>query len=285
MKRVKRSILAGLLLIVVATPLYGWWRFNHAPAYYHGFNLTPPQREEAARTATNKLANVQNAAALAAAIDVRRRNQPPTTGSANPALPDPISVSFTAEELNAFYEKWAVFEGWKAAYQRDIEQPAIILQPGRMILAAKVTSLGTVASIELQPHLDDQGRFAANVTRVRLGDLPLPQRLLSGYRERLAGAIIRRMPQWRFTAQIRDDGSANGSAICATMGQLLLDTLAHQPADPIIFLPVIDRGSIPVRLIDVHVGDDTLTLTVRPMTPAERQVLQKQMRTGTALTG
>jgi hypothetical protein len=88
------------------------------------------------------------------------------------------------------------------------------------------------------------------------------------------------LPRWQAAAQLHADGSANGSAIAAQMAQLLLRTLDDRPADPVIFLPVIQRGSMPVRLLAVHVAPDVLTLTVQPMNMSESQRMIQHIRNG-----
>src|SRR4051812_8079455 len=130
-KWMKRLLLVvGIALaLLVATALTGLWMIRAEPAFYRRITLTPEQREAAAQRATNKLATIQNQAA-------RLRAAPASTRIVNAG--DEITVSFTADELNAFFEKWSNFQNWKASYQPYVEDPVVILQDGRIILAARV---------------------------------------------------------------------------------------------------------------------------------------------------
>jgi len=277
MNRPKRLLSTiAVLVAIAALLLLAWSRLHSTPAYYHRLVMTDAQREEAARSATNKLADLQNAAAQIAATSRRRATQSTTD---LPAA-GPITVSFSGEELNAFFDKWATFLGWKKSYDPYIQDPVLVLEEGRLVFAGTARDLDAVATVELQPSLDEQGRLLLTISRVRVGDLPLPQSFLGVYRQRLRAAVDRHMPRWRAAAQLREDGSANGSAIAAQMGQLLLCTLDNRAADPVIFLPVIQLGSMPVRLSAVHVGPDSLSLTVRPMNMAESQQLIQHIRAG-----
>jgi hypothetical protein len=282
MSRPKRLLLSAVLLLAIATLLLLLWsRLHRTPAYYHYLVMSDAQREAAAQSATNKLADLQNAAAQIAAL-ARRQAASNAAGAETVDVPTaaPISVSFSGEELNAFFEKWAIFLGWKKSYERYIQDPELVMQEGRLVFVGTARDLGAVATIEVEPSLDEQGQLLLTIARVRIGDLPLPQSFLGGYRQRLRDAVSRHLPLWQAAAQLHADGSANGSAIAAQMAQLLLCTLDNRPADPVIFLPVIQRGSMPVRLSAVHVGPDVLTLTVQPMNTSESQRLIERIRNG-----
>jgi hypothetical protein len=282
MTRPKRLLLTAASLVVIATLLVLLWsRLHRTPAYYHYLAMSDAQREAAAQSATNKLADLQNAAAQIAAL-ARRQAASGTSGQdgGDVAAAAPITVSFSGEELNAFFEKWASFLGWKKSYERYIQDPELVMQEGRLVFVGTARDLGAVATIELEPSLDEQGQLLLTISRVRLGDLPLPQSFLGVYRQRLRDAVTHHLPRWQAAAQLHADGSANGSAIAAQMAQLLLRTLDDRPADPVIFLPVIQRGSMPVRLLAVHVAPDVLTLTVQPMNMSESQRMIQHIRNG-----
>jgi uncharacterized protein YpmS len=280
MTRPKRLLLTAALLVVIATLLLLLWsRLHRTPAYYHYLVMSDAQREAAAQSATNKLADLQNAAAQIAAL-ARRRAASDVANAGDLQDAAPITVSFSGEELNAFFEKWASFLGWKKSYERYIQDPELVMQEGRLVFVGTARDLGAVATVELEPSLDEQGELLLTISRVRLGDLPLPQSFLGVYRQRLRDAVKSHLPRWQAAAQLHADGSANGSAIAAQMAQLLLCTLDNRSADPVIFLPVIQRGSMPVRLLAVHVAPDLLTLTVKPMNMSESQRMIQRIRNG-----
>ena len=55
---------------------------------------------------------------------------------------------------------------------------------------------------------------------------------------------------------------------------------SRQPVDPILFLPLVDQNkSVPVRITQLEIHDARLTMTVVPLTAAERSQLLQRIRT------
>ena len=77
----------------------------------------------------------------------------PTPASA-PSSRLPITVSFTDDELNAFFDKWITWNNWKAAYERHMIDPILILDDGRLILAGRIRELESVVSLHFEPRID-----------------------------------------------------------------------------------------------------------------------------------
>ena len=46
--------------------------------------------------------------------------------------------------------------------------------------------------------------------------------------------------------------------------------LHDRPAEPILFLPLVDQGAVAVKLTHIDIDDHALTLTVEPLTSDER---------------
>jgi hypothetical protein len=143
-----------------------------------------------------------------------------------------------------------------------------------------VKELNTVASLHFEPRIDEDGRLHLQLVRILGGRLPLPEAVLGSYRQRVVDSIHQQMPYWRHTADIDRNGKPNSSAVWATMGTLLINVLDHQPGDPILFLPLVEQGSVAVRLTDVTIADRMLSLTVQPLSPAERTALMDRIRNG-----
>jgi uncharacterized protein YpmS len=272
-KWMKRSLLVvGIALtLLLAVVLAGLWLIRAEPTFYRRVTLTPEQFEAAAQRATNKLATIQNQAARLHASPAATRNAV--------ASGEEITVSFTADELNAFFDKWSNFQNWKAGYQRYIEDPVVILQDGRIILAARVKELNTVASLHFAPRIDERGQLNLELARVLGGRLPLPAAVISGYEDRVTSALRRNLPAWQANAAIDNSGAANPSAISASAAKLLFHVLAHEPAEPVLYLPIMaQKGSVPVRIKNVRIENETLTLTVRPMSRDQQQALLESIR-------
>jgi hypothetical protein len=79
---------------------------------------------------------------------------------------------------------------------------------------------------------------------------------------------------------VTGNGTVNIDAVSAGLTEALLRVLHDEPAEPVIFLPVAGHGAVPARLTDVSVQDQTLSLTVRPMTPAERAAFLARVKGG-----
>ena len=71
------------------------------------------------------------------------------------AEPGATTFSFTDDELNALFNKWAELHGWKDVMSRFVEDPMIVLQNGRIIFAGKVSlkNVDTVVSVHLRRRL------------------------------------------------------------------------------------------------------------------------------------
>src|SRR5205823_2534515 len=94
-------------------------------------------------------------------------------------------------------------------------------------------------------------------------------------------SLRRNMPQWQATARIDDAGSANFAAMAATMGRLVFAATENRAAEPVLFLPLVERGrAVPVRVVDVHVSDEKLTLLVEPLTATQRRDFLSRVRIG-----
>ena len=128
---VKRLILiAGSLLVIVAAVLFLSVRLlRGTPEWYRRSTATFADREAAARRAFNKFAGIESAAAHF------RADHESTSTTHQDGKSAPITVSFSDDELNAFFEKWSNFENWKQNYDHYVDDPIIILRTGQILLA------------------------------------------------------------------------------------------------------------------------------------------------------
>jgi uncharacterized protein YpmS len=274
-KWIKRlMLLLALFLVSILAVVYGGFRmFKGVPQWYRHIAFSPAQREILASHALNELANIQNAAALA------RRNEMAGDGNALADSPVPIDVSFSDDELNAFFEKWENYANWKSNYERYVEDPLILIQQNRLILAGQVTDLGAVVSLQFDAQINPQGKLALEIDRVLAGRLPVPDMIIARYRDRLTAHLRVNLPRWRQGAAIGSDGAANSDLISASMARLFLHMLDHTPADPVLFLPLVERhANVPVRVCAVMVEDHNLKMTVLPLDAKERAALLSRIR-------
>jgi len=278
MKWFKRILLVIAILLVGVLVALGssYYLMKGTPDWYQPRHQTAQQRDDAARSAERKLADVQNWAAGAQAAETRARS-----GRAATTSPTSAAVTFTEDELNAFFYKWAEFYHWQDRYGQYLSDPVLVLRDGRLILAAQMRDLDAVVSFHFEPSLDEQGQLHLKLVRVLAGRLPMPDALWSSQKQRLERSIQAHLPQWRQNAQIDPTGIANDDAVMAGMGKLVLHLLNNQPSQPVIFLPIIHDSrvrKVPVRLLDISIEPHTLTLTVDRLTPPERTDYLQHLR-------
>jgi len=282
MKIAKRLLLAltVVLALAIVVASVGLTLYRGTPEWYHPIAMDPQRREAAAQSATNKLVMIQNEAARVRRDE--RMSERDNVATTSPA--DAITVSFSEDELNAFFDKWAVWNEWKTKYERHIADPVILLNDGRLIIAARARALNTVASLHFEPRITEDGLFDLRLVRILGGRLPLPHAVLSSYRNRMAASMARNLPRWQNTATMDAIGTPNSSAVAAAMGRLAMHALENEPADPVLFLPLVDASlrprSVAVKLSDVRIENHMLTLTVYPLNSSERAELLARIREG-----
>ena len=87
--------------------------------------------------------------------------------------------------------------------------------------------------------------------------------------------------------EMRPDGSVNDNAEMAAVGQFLMAVLEHKTVEPVLLLegnreqPGQSRV-VPVRMVDLAVKDDAITLAVEMMTAPERQAWLQRLGAGNA---
>jgi hypothetical protein len=287
MRRWTRRVLIILTLFLLSVLLF----LGATLALYKGtpdwyvVSMEPQRRAAAAMGAEEKITQTQNWAALLQGDAVRAAR---ATQQARPApatrVSDVHEVRFTQDELNALFEKWSSLYGWDSKYGQYLAEPRVILHPGRLIIAAKVTDLGTVASFHFAPAMDDRGKLHLDLVKVLGGRLPLPNALWDSYKQRLVESLNRWMPRWRAGAVIDARGAANGPAMYATLSAFVLNISRNEGGEPILFLPLLDNAkSLPVKVMRFSIDQDALVLKVRKLTPRERDELLKKIRSNSQI--
>jgi hypothetical protein len=276
LKRLFQLLLVAVLAVVLLAAV-GFVRSRQQPEWYaHVRAFDPAQAAEAARRAQDKLASSQSWAAAGTAAELRARSGVKSAASA----PSPRhTLTFTEEELNAFFNKMALVEGWNAIYDPYLSNPALILNDGKLIVAGTVKELDRVVSFHFRPSIEKKnGRLRLELESVMAGRLPMPQALFDSYRQRLAQRVQQMLPQYKAAAALRGDGSVNEEAVRAATGQLLLSVINRRSAEPVLFLKGNGYRDVPVRVVDCAIDGSTVTLAVEMMTPAERQAWMQRLR-------
>jgi hypothetical protein len=279
MKWKKRLLLAALFLAVflVTLGIAVWWLAHGSPQWYVRHKLAPQEIEAAASRAERNLQ-----ATLSWAQD--RQAEAMVGGlrpvNISPQIPESLEISFTQDELNGFFQKWDATFGWSERLRGYVSDPEIVLTPERLILAATVDDLGAVVSVEFEPRLEDDKLYFP-VKRVLAGRLPLPRALWDRYRARMESRIRESLPSWQGSAQVTARGGANGDAVKAAMGELVLCALSDEPAPPVLFVPYSMNSrpkSLPVKLTALKIADQRLWLTVQPIDASQGRQLLSTIR-------
>ena len=192
--------------------------------------------------------------------------------------PRPIKLEVTEDELNALFDKWDRLYGWTTRFKNYVQDPSIVLHEGRIILAGRSEEMGTVISLHFDPELDEKGQLQLQLASVLAGRLPLPQAFFEKYRTSARTRLESALPGLQRKANIERDGTANAEAMSAAMAKLFLQVLANKPGESVLFVPLVKKGSVPVRLTDVKVDDKSLFLTVKPLNASERAALLGRIR-------
>jgi uncharacterized protein YpmS len=278
---IKRFGLCAIIVVLVcaAGAMTGYMLWRGKPAWYRPNVSSEEERRIAAANAERQLTSITNWANRQRALEdaAAYAKQTGATPATHPN--DELIVSFTQDELNAFFDKWSVMYDWPEKYNEYLSDPAIVLRKNRLILAGNVKSMGTITSLHFTPTLDESGKLFLKLASVQAGRLPLPETFWGKQRDELVKNLRENLPRWQRLAKIESNGSTNASAMSAAFTEMLLDAARGDVTDAVLFLPLLDHDrSVPVRLTSVVIEDGAMTLTVVPMSAGERAALLERIR-------
>lgn len=286
MRRRVRIILLTFTLVVLTIVLLsgvGIALFKGTPSWYRRSASTAGEMERFARAAENKLIVAQNWAELLradATRDAHLRSQGATSVPA-PRAQDSHVIEFTQAEIDALFEKWSTLYNWRSRYGQYVDDPRVVLQDDRIILAAGIKDLGAIASFQFHPRIDADGKLHLDLVRVAGGRLPLPDMVWTKWKDHAINSLRRQFAPWQVHAKIDASGTANFPAMAATLSRLVFAIANDRPADPVLFLPLVDRGqAVPVRVTELSASDGKLRLLVQPLSTDQREQLLQQIRSG-----
>lgn len=270
---IKRTFV-GLTILLIAGALAAAYLLRRAPSFYARPNLTAEQRSTLAREAQNQLVRAREFAQSARLAEARSATNPAAT------LPGPMVVTFSQDQVNALIDRWGGVGDWRASYEKYIDDPVVIFQKDRIIVAGLAKDLGTVISMHFATAVDDEGNLNVTLERVLGGALPMPEGMYGTYRDKLARGLSNRLTQWQRQATLRPDGTVNDDAVVTGMAKMLLGGLTHRPADPYIFLPNAPSGdgAVPMRVTNLEVTKGQAAFTIHPMTASERATMIDRLK-------
>jgi len=240
------------------------------PSYYRPKVFTPEQLESAAKQVEDKLVEIRNIAGETQRDRAR--------AGASQAVE--YSVTFTEDELNAFFLKWTELSEIKGRYQHFVRDPRVALTPGRVFLAGRASAgrFSGVVSCSFSPVLTAQGNLTLSGGGWSVGKLPVPAAFLDSPIERAMVSINQQLPGWRSGARVDSHGAANEAALKAVYGRLMLAALSGRSAPGVLLVPVDRNRAIAVRLTKVLVERGQITFQGQPLTATEQARFVEELK-------
>ncbi len=278
MKRLAVFVVGLVLVLALAAAGAYFFGVRGTPDWVRRSTATPAEKAEAANRLDRKILETLSVIQeMNAGVTTRRaagnEQRPPATQAAKF-----LEVGFHEDELNAAFQKWDSLYQWTERYKAYVQEPVVVLHDGHVILAGNSEEVGAVVSLHFSPSLDADGQLLLRLDNVLAGRLPLPRAFLEKYRKSARLKLQNGLPALQRKAEFGPDGSANQEAMAAAMAKLFLHALDDEPAEPVVFLPVERKRSVPVTLTDVRIADKTLTFKVKRMDAAERAMLLDEIR-------
>jgi hypothetical protein len=276
----KAARVAAVLAILAAGTIVVLVVLSRQPPGWYAASLRVDP--DAANDADQKLAAVMSWAAAEQAGATRLRfaaGQGTATADASDDA-GPITLEFTAAEINSFVHKWSAVSS--SAGSDQWADPAVYLEKDRIILAGRPGGGSTVLSVSIGLAIDDQGRLNATVDHARVGRLPLPGSVLSGSMALAEAALQSQLSVWKSQATVDGDGIGNpaaGNVCLARLGIALLESAAGHPSpvDPVLMMPFDPahaKREMPLRVEAITIDQQSIRVTLRAIGVAPEPALR-----------
>lgn len=280
----------ALLLIAGAGGAFSLYRnASSIPDFYRRARLQGQERLDALASVERKFMNLQSELDAAYARSVRQdaagegqATTHPTTGAAA-ALGEvePVSISFTAGELDTFFDQWLTSSGYGKRMETYMTDPRIAIAGGHLILAGRMKDFDAVVSLRFEPLISESGVARLELAGIYAGVLPLPAVAFEQFRVKTESALQEDLAALRGEAEIKPDGSSNSAAVAVTTRQQLAWLVRGDPLDEMIVFPtVLSLGQVPARVTTMQLEDETLKLGVRLLRRSEREELARKLLEG-----
>lgn len=294
MTRRKWFKVAGWLVAFVVVAGAGLWGTSYVmlrrtPEWYQPDISTDEQKSKAAKAFEDVLASIHNWGGKRRAIQYRKSPAEQTKAASRGVeqarailgeKPDEaFKISFTDEQLNAFFNKWASTHNRREWFEKYVEDPRVVLREKQLIFAGKIKDSGVIVSLVFQPRLEPNGDINMNLVHVFGGTLPVPDAAWGAQRTSIENTLKSKLPAYQQGAAIASDSTANGDAGAAAMNELLLATLNYKSASPVIFVPLEINLSqnLPVKITAFAIHDHTIEMTAEQLSEEERDAFLKRL--------
>jgi hypothetical protein len=276
-KRILWGVGTGLLLLVAAGGVM-YYLSTNPPSWYRAKKLTPQAIAELSKSAEVKLGGMQQWVQGSQAWPAQSSRPKVATDPDSPP-PPAKTITLSEDELNAMLATWE--EKLLQRFGQYIADPQMGLRDGHIIMAVKLKDADRVLSVHVQPKLDNEGMLTLSIDTMKVGWMTVPKALWSSYTSKLAEVLTPKVEESRVGARLEPDGTGNVEAVASLMNRLLLQSLKDKSADPVLFLPPdpshLERG-YPVKVTEVKVENEALTLTLATLTGEEQKHLLTRIR-------
>lgn len=273
MRILKRLLFLVVILGLGAAILSGvaWHYLRGIPSYYRTFKWNQAERTALNQSAVAKFTKTRNQAAAHWSAEVQAGNN----GSTRPATRanEPLEIALTEEEINAFLD-----HNFQETFSQWVKNPGVYLQDGQIILAGEVKEFGYVASFHFEPKIDKEGRLDLRLAKAMGGRLPLPRWMLESKIEKLRASLREKMPNWQRDATMDRYGASDRNLVKAAFGKMLLNVMDEKPSEALLFLPGENKKALPVRIKSITIEKRTIEMSLRPLTPEERQATADKIK-------
>jgi hypothetical protein len=290
----KRGLWTLALLAVsgVGLSVMSYLMLRRVPDWYQADTRSTSERNRAAGRLENMLILLRNWGGAKHAAEVRAQTAGDSSGGdpherqqARQALAqkanEAFAISFTDDELNAFFNKWTESKNRRAWFDQYVDDPQLVIRGHQLIIVGKVRQMDLVVSLIFEPRLDKKGDLELNLVHVLGGVLPLPDAMWWGHRQSIEQTLASKLPIYQQGAAVNSEGLANGDAGSAFMNELLLATLHYKPAPAVIFVPIELQHlsqSLPVKITGLSIHDHTVEMTAEPMSTEERDAFLRKLK-------
>ncbi|MCS7033362.1 MAG: hypothetical protein NZ561_05120 [Phycisphaerae bacterium] len=240
------------------------------PGFYQPLLPGSPGFDAAAKRLEDKLIELRNAV-----LESKASREP-----GGPSQRSRYVISITQDELNAFLLKWAELNAVRGEFERWIRRPMVVFGSETVILAAESAAapVHPILSLHLVVRQDHPQQLSLAVRRVQAGRVAIPAALWSKSGDELAAELERHLGAWRAGSRLDRSFAANGDALKAAFGGLLLSAIRGQPVDAVLVIPVRSDRGVLVQVENVEIAPGELRMLVRPLEAQEAEAFLQRLK-------
>jgi hypothetical protein len=272
-------ILVLLLAAGAGVVVYLYVSANRTPDWFTRARLTGEARLAAIASVERKLGNFQGSLGEAVA---RQRSRPaPTVGDTPTDEPDRIAtLELTGPELSTYFDKWLSDNGYDRAFASHLANPRLGVVGDVIAVAGEMPRFNDgVVSLHFRPTVGEEGRVRLGLDGAYLGRLNLPDSAFDVFRDQISGALRSDLPALHEEAGFDERFRPNDAAVSLAINRDLLGLVERRAIDDLVLFPeLLDYGRVPVRVVDMTVGDDKVVLRLAPLDREERRALAADLR-------